>query len=406
MIDLSQAQHVPPTNLNSVAPPGSARVLDVWSHVSPHYGGVGPAAAGLATAVAQNSDWKSTMLAFCSPGEATLSDGIPERVIRIQSSRLSILFRRASRTQLAEAVASCDICHVHGLWLPQVAGTRFIARHKPIISSVHGMLEKWDLNNKRLKKAIYSALIERRSLSRSHCLRALSEHEVEDYRNFDLRCPIAVIPNGIGQLGRTPVETLYARFPHLKDKLIVLFMGRVHYKKGILNLLDAWRLVTRKYRDAHLLIAGPDYAHTRQKAEEMVNSASLNHTVTFCGTISGELKLAALSAARFFCLPTYSEGLSVAVLEALSIGLPVIATPECNVDGIDSHGAGFIVSNAPAELAAGLCECLNLSNNQWTEMSRNARHLAASSYSWDRAGERMREVYAWALGGKRPSFVV
>ena len=129
-------------------------------------------------------------------------------------------------------------------------------------------------------------------------------------------------------------------------------------------------------------------------------------TVTIMGIISGQTKLAALSAAKYFCLPSYSEGLSVAVLEALSIGLPAVITPECNIPTVASSGAGVITSNDPPALADTLIACLSVSSREWQDMSFAARRLARSQFDWNVTGKTMHSVYEWLLGGNRPSCIV
>jgi glycosyltransferase involved in cell wall biosynthesis len=384
------------------------QVVDIWSHIAPQYGGVGSAAAGLALAVQQHSGWRSRLVALCSADEHELGDGIPPTVERMSLPDARPAADLMLRSALDRVIESCDAVHVHGLWLPHSIGARSAAAklNKPVVSSVHGMLEAWELRNKRLKKSIYASLFERPSLARSHCFRALSEQEAADYRRFGLRNPVAVVPNGIGELQRINPEAFFRRYPETAGTSLVLFLGRVHYKKGILNLLRAWPSVWRRHSGAHLVVAGPDCDGTLKMAKEIVSRQALHRDVTFCGVLSGEVKLAALSAARVFCLPSYSEGQSVAVLEALSIGLPVVITPACNVDGVQENGAGLVTSNDPLSLAGALGDVLSLSSADWCTMSESARRLAGTRYNWTAIGSSMHAVYSWVLGGERPACVV
>jgi glycosyltransferase involved in cell wall biosynthesis len=348
------------------------------------------------------------MVAICEDDESELSDGIPASVERVPASGVRPAADIRLRIALNSVIEAADVVHVHGLWLPHSLATRMAAAKfkKPLVSSVHGMLETWELKNKRLKKSIYSLFVERPSLAHSHCFRALSGQEAADYRRFGLRSPIAVVPNGIGHLDRIDPGAFFRRFPQLSGKTIVLYLSRAHYKKGILNLLNAWPSVLRNHSEAHLVVAGPDCQGTVKRAEEIVTRYSLGHAVTFCGTLSGETKLAALSAARLFCLPSYSEGQSVAVLEALSIGLPVVITPACNVDGVAEGGAGIVTSNEPSKLAGALSEALSARPPDWQTMSESARRLARTRFSWSAIGETMHTVYSWMLGGTRPACLV
>jgi len=383
-------------------------VLDVWSHIEPHFGGIGPAASSLATAVERCGAAHMRQIALCDESEQKLADGIDPRVEKLGRRALRGWGDFQVSRLLRNAVESANICHVHGLWEAHSLAVRRLAKQmgKPVVSSVHGMLEPWEMANKRLKKSIYSQFLERPSLDGSLCLRALSEREVEDYRRFGVRRPIAIVPNGIGALDPVETSILFETFPQLSDKSIVLFLGRIHHKKGVLNLLQAWKTVASKREDAHLLIAGPDYAGTVARAKQIVSELRLENSVTLTSVVSGRMKLAALSAAKYFCLPSFSEGFSVAVLEALSIGLPAIVTPKCNIPSVASAGAGVSTSNDPAALADTLISCLRFDCRQWEKMSSAARALARSRFDWNVTGKTMLSVYEWILGGNRPACIV
>ncbi len=268
------------------------------------------------------------------------------------------------------------------------------------------MLEKWELSNRSTKKRVYSALFERPSLTRSSCLRALSEQEAIEYRDFGLRNPIAVVPNGVDALAKENYSDFLSDHPELVGKRIILFMSRLHRKKGILELVRAWPAVQKRFQDSHLLIAGGDCEGTEASARRLVAELQVQRSVTFCGVLNGSSKLAALSAATAFCLPSFSEGMSMAVLEALSIGLPVVVTPACNVGGIREVEAGVVTTSEPAELAQSVCEALSLSPSQWEAMSASAQSLARTRYGWPRIAADMRAVYEWLLGGPKPNCVL
>jgi glycosyltransferase involved in cell wall biosynthesis len=383
-------------------------VLDVWAHVDPRFGGVGPAASALACAVERCSGMHTHQIAICDDTDRKLADGIDSNVRRIEHSGVRGLADIRLSKILKPLVAASDICHIHGLWVAHSLAIRRLAVQmgKPLVSSVHGMLERWEMENKRAKKAIYSWLFERPSLSRSSCLRALSFREVGDYKRFGVRSPIALIPNGINALDRVPTSDFLAEFPELRGKKIVLFLGRIHHKKGVLNLVQAWKAVLQRHEDAHLVIAGPDYVGTEARVKQLVGDLKLTNAVSVMGVISGRKKLAALSTAMYFCLPSYSEGLSVAILEALSLGLPAIITPECNIPSVASSGAGVSTLNDPAELADTIISCLGATSREWCDMSRAAQRLARSEFDWDTTGQAMHSVYEWLLGGDRPACVI
>jgi glycosyltransferase involved in cell wall biosynthesis len=219
--------------------------------------------------------------------------------------------------------------------------------------------------------------------------------------------PIAVIPNGINPIQRVDPSEFRDQFPELRCKSIILFLGRIHHQKGVLNLLRAWISVAAAHSDAHLVLAGPEHPGTAKAVRQFLVERKLQASVTLCGILNGQLKLAAISAARFLCLPSYSEGFSVAVLEALSMGVPVVITPECNMQIVQTSGAGHVTSNESAPLADSLSSCLRLDSRHWEAMSRNAETLARSQFNWSKAASAMRAVYEWLTGdGSRPDCVV
>jgi glycosyltransferase involved in cell wall biosynthesis len=383
-------------------------VLDVWSHIEPRFGGVGPAAANLAAAVQKLSGLQTRQLAVCDAGEKECADGISPSVPRVSLTGFRPMADIQLRPILTSAIKNSSLCHVHGMWLPHTLAARQIAAEqgKPVISSVHAMLAPRQLKHKGYKKRPYSWLFERPSLARSNCLRALTENEAAEYRDFGLTNPIAIVPIGIGRLSRTDTASLLSRFPQLCGKRIVLFLSRVHHLKGVLNLIESWKSVAAKHSDAHLLVVGGDYAGTLVRANELVSQYALEDSVTFAGVVTYSEKLQALSLAKYFCLPSYSEGLSAAVLEALSIGLPVIITPACNVDGVAGYGAGYVTSNGPLELAETLSQALAAPTAAWEHMSSAAVSLARTKYDWSVIGKTMLSVYEWLLGQPKPSCIV
>jgi glycosyltransferase involved in cell wall biosynthesis len=208
-------------------------------------------------------------------------------------------------------------------------------------------------------------------------------------------------------MSRVSPEALLEDHPLLRDKQVVLFLSRIHRKKGILELLQAWPSIVRKNAGAHLLVAGADFENTGETARAMVESLGIRQNVTFCGVLNGARKLSALSLARLFCLPSHSEGMSVAVLEALSIGLPVVITKACNVDGVADYGAGYITSTDVNGIAECISAGLALPQTEWRSMSEAAQALARSRYGWPQIGNTMRSVYEWLTGdASKPDCIV
>jgi len=350
---------------------------------------------------AMGARYRNQNAAFCDPSEGDVAE-----VIRMPLNRMEWLADRPARRGFDWLVANADLVHVHGLWSHHAVAARHAAlRHrKPYLVSAHGMLEPWALRNKAWKKRAYGALVERRNLAGARCLRALTRDEVADYRRYGVKLPIAVVPNGIDPAPEVSAEAFWAAFPELRGRRLALFLGRVHFKKGLDVLCRAWA-GARRGADARLVIAGPDSEGTRARLEALIAELGIAREVTFTGLLDSELKWSALAAAQVFVLPSYSEGQSMAVLEALAAGVPVIASANCHVPEIAEQGCGWVVEPEPAAVSAALGEGLEATDAERAEMGSHGRRLIERRFRWPVVAAQMAAVYDWVLGGGRPGDV-
>lgn len=388
-------------------PTCAGRWLHVLSHLDPRYGGLSAAVPQLASALGAHHGEAVSLAGFCSADEveSQLPDDLD--VSRWPASRMAWLQDRTLRERFNAHLKNADGLHLHGLWEQStaIAATACRSSRKPYVLSAHGMLDRWALNNKRLKKALYAAISERENIRRAACLHALTPTEAQDYRRFGATQPIAVIPNGVSVPANVDSELFFARFPSLRGKRIILFLSRLHLKKGLDILARAWGVVSNHYREAHLVLAGPDFEGTRAKVEKWLGQQCSAQSFTFTGMLDSETKWSALRAAECFVLPSYSEGLSVATLEALGCGVPVIITEQCNLPEVAQFGAGWTIQPDTAQLSGALSEMLSHSAMTNRRIGENGRRLVEQNYSWPLIGRKMGEVYAWVLGGPLPSSV-
>lgn len=377
------------------------RWLNLVTHLDPKYGGLSAVLPELCSAVAATSRLDLSLTGFCLPGEQYEPRIDPSIQLNyLPLSRAAWFQDGHLRRRFDDMVEDADGLHLHGLWQQTSAvGARAARRHnKPYVLSAHGMLDRWALANKGLKKKIYSALIEAPNVRGAACLHALTRTEAEDYRRFGARGPIAVIPNGVTIPDRvSPIEFL-TRFPQLAGKRLVLFLGRIHFKKGLDILVEAWSKVSAHYPDAHLVLSGPDFENTAAQVEQRIAAHSLSQRVTLTGMVSGNLKWSAFAAAEVFTLPSYSEGLSVSVLEAMGMRLPVIITEQCNLPEVAEASAGWAIEPHADQLEAALHECLGATSAQRRELGERGSALVAERFTWPVVGAQMASVYAWAQG--------
>jgi len=306
-----------------------------------------------------------------------------------------------------------DIVHLHGIWQhpSAVASQWHWKRRRPNVISPRGMLEPWALQNSRWKKRIASWLFENRNLRTASCLHALCQTEADNFRRLGLRNPIAVIPNGVDMSGlqvRPGRGVLEARFPVLRGHRWILFLSRIHPKKGLPHLLRAWAALQKKddggpkTAEWVLTIAGWDQGEHEAEMKQLAAELGLEQQVCFTGPLHGQEKLAALAGAELFVLPSFSEGFSMAVLEASAAGLPVLLTPQCNFPELAKAGAAIEVAPDVAGCEAGLRQMLGLSDAERRAMGQRGKDLVAGSYTWPRIAEQMLGVYHWLLEGGTP----
>ncbi len=308
------------------------------------------------------------------------------------------LLGREARTCLRGLVGDFDLIHLHGVWDPILKAAADTARRRrvPYVVTPHGMLDPWCLGQKRWKKRLALALGYRRMLDDAACLHALNADEKRLLAPLGLAGPVVVLPNGVflEEIEPLPPAGSFARGRReLDGRPWVLFLSRLHYKKGLDYLAEAFAGVARANQDVQLVVAGPD-GGARQDFEQQVRQRGLANRVHLVGPLYGPEKLAALRDAACFCLPSRQEGFSIAVLEALACGSPVVISENCHFPEVAETGAGKVVPlDAPA-VARALQDVLAGGARQ---MGQAGRRLVETSYTWPRIGRDSLAVYEECL---------
>jgi glycosyltransferase involved in cell wall biosynthesis len=235
----------------------------------------------------------------------------------------------------------------------------------------------------------------------------LTTAELADARNYGVQCPIAVIPNGVDTArysGLTDPGAAFERWPSLKNKRIMLFLARIHPIKGLEPLVSAWAKVAGEHPDWALVIAGPDETGLKAKLEQIARGTG--ERTVFTGAVYGETKDALLAAAEVFTMPSYSEGFSNSILEALACGLPALISPQCNFPKVASAQAGWLVQPQEPAIETAMREMLGMSQAQLQTVGERGRTLVRQEYDWSAIAAMMKQVYQWLLGrGQQPGFV-
>lgn len=303
--------------------------------------------------------------------------------------------------QLAKAA---DIIHDHGLWLyPNWIATKWAHHYKkPLVITPHGLLGPNHLQRSRWKKLVAWYCFDRRSVVNASCVHLFTQNEIQHIRHFGVTCPLAVIPNGV-DIWDLPDKGVFAnRFAQSHGKKVLLFLARVHPIKGVFDLVDAWKIISKRYPEWHLVIAGSPEAECVNKVEVEIEKYGLQSSATLVGPQYGQHRLEAYAAADAFVLPSYAEGFSTSILEAMACRLPVVYTDPCNFPEAAERGASIVGPTGTEALARNIERLFQLSDVERIRMGAAGRKLIQEKYTWPQVAKRMKQTYEWILGGGQP----
>ena len=301
-----------------------------------------------------------------------------------------------------------QVIHSHGLWT--YLSLAALQVHKrcqvPMVVSPHGMLDPWALALSSRKKRVVGRLFQDEQLRRAAVVHALNAAEARAIRSYGVRGPVVVIPNGV-EIDPVPsaAPAPWAEHPVARRPRILLFMARLHPKKGLRELFAAWRIMQSQpgpARDWGLVVAGWDEAGIRSELTDYALREGLADSICFCGPLMGEHKAAALSHAHACVLPSFSEGLPMTVLEAWSYGLPALMTPACNLpEGIEC-GAALSCEPRPDSIADAIDALARMDDAQRAEMGGAAKALVRERFDWNTIAAAMERLYSAVAGGEPP----
>lgn len=289
-----------------------------------------------------------------------------------------------------------DIVHTHGVWL--MANT-FRCRKAALVMAPRGMLSSVALSFSPIKKNIFRRVWQADAFDSVRLFHATSQIEYEDIRAAGFIQPVAVIPNGID------IPTLKADHNHERPQKHVITLGRIHPKKGLINLLLAWSKLEGVFSDWQLEIIGPDEGGHRSFLESESRRLGLKR-VAFFEAVYGSDKEHRFSTADLFILPSLSENFAMTVAESLVHQVPVIATRGTPWSGLLEHGCGWWTEADKDALAAALKAAMSLQASERQAMGERGCRWMEEQFSWERISRMSLEAYGWILGlGDRPDFV-
>lgn len=289
------------------------------------------------------------------------------------------------------------IIHIHGAWSPILlisAVVGFFSGLKIVISP-HGSMEPWALNHKKFKKFIALKTYQGWMLNVASLFVATSDQEFDSIRAIGLQQPVAVLPNGVdlNLIHKIQSESASVR-------RTILFLSRIHPKKGLMDLVHAWSLV----RDPgwRIIIAGGDEGGYRARVQSLISEKELNSDIQFVGYVEGSQKQVLYSNADIFILPTYSENFGIAIAEALAYELPVITTKSAPWSDLLDHRCGWWVEPGVDGISSALIQAMACSPIELKEMGRRGRELIIKKFSWEVIGSMAYELTNWILDDSIP----
>lgn len=300
---------------------------------------------------------------------------------------------------LKQNINSFDLIYIATIWSYPAAIAAYYSRkyRKPYILTPRGMLYPDTFFKKAWKKWLYYQLILKRYIQGASAIHYTSEDEAEKTHSFlGLSNPVAVVPNGIelSEFRDLPdKEKLKIRYPQLKDKKIIIFLGRLNWKKGLDILVRAHAMLIKERSDVHLLIAGGDEKRYGKKVKGWIKKYGIDAYVTFTGMLLGKEKLEAYAGSDIFVLPSYSENFGMAVVEAMACRLPVIISNKVGIyKEVEQNKAGVVIDTNAPDLYRAI-KILLENHDLREELKVNAGKLVKENYDIDMVVEKMLRIY-------------
>lgn len=338
------------------------------------------------------------------------------------TAKLKILEQGASINEIESFILNerFDLIQMQSMWAPIYHKVAKIARKHniPYIITPRGMLEPWSLSQSKWKKKIAMLLYQMNDLQKASCIFTTAEMEGQHVRELGVNVPMSVIPNGIetdGYACRTSMDGV---------KKQILFLSRIHVKKGIELLIDAFKKVIDErfeFRDWSVVIVGNGESDYIESLKLKVKSLVLEDCIKILPPVFGDAKTKLYQESSLFCLPSYSENFGMVIAEAMSCGVPAITTNgtpwqllngDCSTMGasLDMLGndkkTGWCIDLSVDNLAKALREAMSMSVEDLYEMGQRGSKLVNENFNYRSVAKKTKILYEWITnGGETPSFV-
>lgn len=290
--------------------------------------------------------------------------------------------------KLSELARKNDCIFIHGFWrFPTTFASSFCRNHRiPYCIFTHAMFTPWSLSQNKLMKRIYLRLFEKENLNNANYIFAYNDNELIELQRRKIDTKVCHFTNALNK--DEILESYKIRQESKKSALSnvfnILYLSRIHPKKGLLLLIDAIRELIQTRTDIRLVVAGPsENIHYLKKIKDFIKKNRLGDYIFFKGIVTGEDKRRTFSEADIFVLPSLDEAsFPLAVLEAMSFGLPVVVTAGCKMPGIDNK-MGYVKEYNPSAIASAILKLIE--NRELAEaMGTTGFEYVLNNFTWDK----------------------
>ncbi len=322
----------------------------------------------------------------------------------ITASRFAAFYRDRSLKDYV-CIHNPKLIHIHGLWRSPTRIARRLANDGfPSVISPHGMLDSGAMAFSLRKKQLVWRLWERDALRSASCIHALCSAEARSIRKMLPNSLIAVIPNGVSLPIPKSLSSEQRLPPYWSSivpegERVLLFLGRFHSKKGISSLLEAWESVVSDAERAGWWLAFVGYGDGDALLRQVTHAQARSelHRVIVKGPVFGDEKSSVLTDSSAFVLPSFSEGLPMAALEAMAHQLPCLLSTACNLPDAFAAGAALPAEPMIDSLTVALRQLFGLSDAERASIGQCGLDHVADRYSWPVVAQKTRELYDWLL---------
>lgn len=374
------------------------RVLLLTSKLSPAAGGLAVSVPGLAHSIDRLAGIEMHVMGTRDPADPDAAQAWGPRVQACDVKGPQAL-QYAPRMADAVTDLAPDLVDVQGLWTyPSWVSLRHARRRgTAYVVTPRGMLDPWARRNSAWKKRIAAAAFETAHLNGARCLRATAEMEAQHFRDMGLTNPIAIVPNGLDLPDLAPRSEAALRS--------ILFLSRIHPKKGVDYLLRSWAALAAAFTGWELVIAGIDERGHEAELKQIARDLAVPR-VRFVGAAHGAAKQQLYRDADLFVLPTHAENFGLVVAEALAQETPVITTTNAPWSGLRDQGCGWWIGLDQETLTRTMRQALSMTPGELDTMGGRGRAWVQRDLGMQEVATRMRDVYLWAAGkGAKPEHV-